>query len=232
MCQHTETYKCIGQPTQVGQPVVECHYTELGPILLVKMLDPQTRGKGAYLRSTSKTYVQVDNFDIRPPNVNEERFSSDSIRHRTDSRFTTAPSDSSDSDSDHGPPVLPPLPEGRARKSREHPLYNQTNGYILLFFIVMCVVMFTLRYNRHEIHKLKEEHGHDMKTPRDKQIWWHNALIYQIFPRSFQDSDGDGVGDLNGTYFSKYTLTNIYLTQESRPISSDLDLSTVTDPFD
>ncbi|MGA3265097.1 MAG: alpha-amylase family glycosyl hydrolase [Terracidiphilus sp.] len=28
--------------------------------------------------------------------------------------------------------------------------------------------------------------------------WWKNAVIYEIYPRSFQDSNGDGVGDLNG----------------------------------
>ncbi|WP_176375818.1 glycoside hydrolase family 13 protein [Janthinobacterium lividum] len=28
--------------------------------------------------------------------------------------------------------------------------------------------------------------------------WWHNAVVYQIYPRSFQDSNHDGVGDLAG----------------------------------
>ena len=28
--------------------------------------------------------------------------------------------------------------------------------------------------------------------------WWNNAVVYEIYPRSFQDSNGDGIGDLNG----------------------------------
>lgn len=30
--------------------------------------------------------------------------------------------------------------------------------------------------------------------------WWEHGNFYQIYPRSFMDSNGDGVGDLNGMY--------------------------------
>ncbi|WP_208350956.1 alpha-amylase family glycosyl hydrolase [Pseudaestuariivita rosea] len=37
----------------------------------------------------------------------------------------------------------------------------------------------------------------DVKAQQDTD-WWRGAVIYQIYPRSFQDSNGDGVGDLLG----------------------------------
>ena len=35
-------------------------------------------------------------------------------------------------------------------------------------------------------------------NPRSPHPWWKGAVIYQIYPRSYQDTNGDGVGDLNG----------------------------------
>ncbi|MGS3059744.1 alpha-amylase family glycosyl hydrolase, partial [Escherichia coli] len=40
-----------------------------------------------------------------------------------------------------------------------------------------------------------------MQPPQDRpqdRAWWHGATIYQIYPRSFADSNCDGIGDLPG----------------------------------
>ena len=49
------------------------------------------------------------------------------------------------------------------------------------------------------------------------QDWWKNAVIYEIYPRSFQDSNGDGIGDLNGItqrldYLKELGVDAIWLT--------------------
>lgn len=35
-------------------------------------------------------------------------------------------------------------------------------------------------------------------TEKTRQAWWKHAVIYQIYPKSFQDSNGDGIGDIRG----------------------------------
>jgi len=40
--------------------------------------------------------------------------------------------------------------------------------------------------------------SHSQASHATKGPWWRHAVVYEIYPRSFQDSTGDGVGDLNG----------------------------------
>lgn len=53
------------------------------------------------------------------------------------------------------------------------------------------------------------------KSTDDKK-WWKEAIVYQIYPRSFKDSDGDGVGDLKGIiskldYIKSLGITAVWL---------------------
>ena len=47
--------------------------------------------------------------------------------------------------------------------------------------------------------------------------WWRQAAIYQIYPRSFKDSDGDGLGDIKGItegakYLKSLSLDAVWLS--------------------
>lgn len=66
--------------------------------------------------------------------------------------------------------------------------------------------------------------------------WWENAALYQIYPRSFQDSDGDGIGDLNGItkrlgYLKEIGITATWLSPIFKSPMSDFgyDISNFTE---
>ncbi|BFG05999.1 maltase A2 [Drosophila madeirensis] len=66
--------------------------------------------------------------------------------------------------------------------------------------------------------------------------WWENASLYQIYPRSFQDSNGDGIGDLKGitsrlSYLKEIGITATWLSPVFTSPMSDFgyDISNFTD---
>ena len=60
----------------------------------------------------------------------------------------------------------------------------------------------------------------------EKQVWWKEAVVYQIYPRSFSDSDADGIGDLKGItahlpYLEKLGIDAIWLSPVYRSPNDD-----------
>ena len=55
-----------------------------------------------------------------------------------------------------------------------------------------------------------------MSLSNDKN-WWRQAVVYQIYPRSFKDSNGDGLGDIKGItskidYLSSLSIDAVWLS--------------------
>lgn len=63
-------------------------------------------------------------------------------------------------------------------------------------------------------------------TGNHNDKWWKTAVIYQVYPRSFQDSNGDGIGDLRGladrlSYLERLGIDAIWLSPVYRSPQDD-----------
>ena len=52
---------------------------------------------------------------------------------------------------------------------------------------------------------------------KSKPDWWKSAVFYQVYPKSFQDTNGDGIGDLRGViqrldYLEKLGVDGVWLS--------------------
>ncbi len=59
-----------------------------------------------------------------------------------------------------------------------------------------------------------------------EQAWWKESIVYQIYPRSFKDSDGDGIGDLKGIlseldYLQSLGINTVWLNPIFRSPNDD-----------
>ena len=69
--------------------------------------------------------------------------------------------------------------------------------------------------------------------------WWHSSVVYQIYPRSFNDSNGDGIGDINGIrekldYLNELGIDVIWLSPVYKSPNDDngYDISDYCDIMD
>jgi alpha-glucosidase len=76
----------------------------------------------------------------------------------------------------------------------------------------------------------------ELTTVMQRRLWWQTAVIYQIYPRSFQDSNGDGIGDLRGIaqrlpYLVELGVDAVWLSPIFRSPMADFgyDISDYTD---
>ena len=61
-----------------------------------------------------------------------------------------------------------------------------------------------------------------------QKAWWKEAVVYQIYPRSFMDSNGDGIGDLQGIIKKLDYIKNLGITVSGYPRSINLQIK-ITD---
>jgi alpha-glucosidase len=75
-------------------------------------------------------------------------------------------------------------------------MHLQSNVFnaVLLFCAGLCVQIFAVQ----DAHAAQFKSATQREIDAEGHQWWQHAVFYELYPRSFADSNDDGVGDLNG----------------------------------
>src|SRR6267142_5015031 len=73
-------------------------------------------------------------------------------------------------------------------------LKSNVFNVVLLFCVGLCVQIFAVQ----DAHTAQFKSVTQREVDAEGHQWWQHAVFYELYPRSFADSNDDGVGDLNG----------------------------------
>ena len=86
----------------------------------------------------------------------------------------------------------------------------------VVYFLVFITLFVSCNQSDKKNEQKKDISQNKPESNINDRKWWKEAVVYQIYPRSFKDSDGDGVGDLKGIiskldYIKSLGITAVWL---------------------